>query len=50
VDGIILYAAVSGGFVQDWRLFSHKVRVAGLDLSKDWMEIEKKLLSVVNIN
>jgi len=55
VDGLILYAAVSGGavpgaFCQDWKLFGHNLRVASLDLSNDWRQIEKSLLSVIGIN
>jgi 5-methylcytosine-specific restriction enzyme subunit McrC len=50
VDGVILYAAVSGAFCQDWKLFRHNLRVAGVDLSKDWMHIENSLLSVIGIN
>jgi len=47
VDGVILYAAVSGAFQQDWILFGHKLRVAGVDLSMDWAQIEQSLLSVI---
>jgi 5-methylcytosine-specific restriction enzyme subunit McrC len=50
IDGVILYAAVTGEFLQDWTLFGHNLRVAAVDLSKDWMQIEKKLLSVIGIN
>jgi 5-methylcytosine-specific restriction enzyme subunit McrC len=55
VDGVILYAAVSGStvsgtFCQDWKLFGHNLRVAGLDLSKDWTHIENSLLSVIGIS
>jgi 5-methylcytosine-specific restriction enzyme subunit McrC len=50
VHGVILYAAVSGAFQQDWTMFGHNLRVAGVDLSKDWMEIEKSVLSVIGIN
>jgi 5-methylcytosine-specific restriction enzyme subunit McrC len=50
VDGVILYAGVSGGFSQDWLLFGHKLRVAGVDLSMDWPEIEKSLLSIIEVN
>jgi 5-methylcytosine-specific restriction enzyme subunit McrC len=50
VGGVILYAAVSGAFQQDWRLFGHDLRVAAVDLSKDWMDIEKSLLSVIGTN
>jgi 5-methylcytosine-specific restriction enzyme subunit McrC len=50
VDGVILYAAVSGAFLQDWTLFGHNLRVAGVDLSKHWQQIEKNLLSVIGIN
>jgi 5-methylcytosine-specific restriction enzyme subunit McrC len=54
VDELILYAAVSGGavpgaFCQDWKLFGHNLRVASLDLSNDWRQIEKSLLSVIGI-
>ena len=49
VDGILLYAAPAGGFPppQEWTLFGHRLRVASLDLSKEWTEIEKELLSVI---
>ena len=50
VDGVILYAAVSGGFQQDWTLFGHNLRVVGVDLSMDWMQIEKSLLSIIDVN
>jgi 5-methylcytosine-specific restriction enzyme subunit McrC len=55
VDGVILYAAVSGGavqgeFCQDWKLFGHNLRVAGVDLSEDWMHIESSLLSLIGIS
>jgi 5-methylcytosine-specific restriction enzyme subunit McrC len=50
VDGVILYAAVTGAFLQDWTLFGHNLRVASVDLSKDWMQIEKSLLSVIGID
>jgi 5-methylcytosine-specific restriction enzyme subunit McrC len=50
VNGVILYAAISGAFFQDWKLFGHNLRVAGVDLSKDWMEIQNSLLSVIGIN
>jgi 5-methylcytosine-specific restriction enzyme subunit McrC len=50
VNGVILYAAVSGEFQQDWTLFGHNLRVAGVDLSNDWRLIEKSLLSVIGIN
>jgi len=50
VDGIILYAAASGAFLQDWKLFGHNLRVAAIDLSQDWMGIEKSLLSVIGVN
>jgi 5-methylcytosine-specific restriction enzyme subunit McrC len=50
VGGVILYAAVSSAFQQDWRLFGHDLRVAAVDLSKDWMDIEKSLLSIIGIN
>jgi 5-methylcytosine-specific restriction enzyme subunit McrC len=50
VDGVILYAGVSGGFLQDWSLFGHKLRVAGVDLSMDWPEIDKSLLSIIDVD
>jgi 5-methylcytosine-specific restriction enzyme subunit McrC len=50
VNGVILYAAVSGEFQQDWTLFGHNLRVAGVDLSNDWRQIEKSLLSIIGIN
>jgi 5-methylcytosine-specific restriction enzyme subunit McrC len=49
VNGIILYAAVSGAFLQDWKLFGHNLRVASVDLSDEWRHIEKTLLSVIGI-
>jgi len=50
IDGLILYAAVSGEFLQDWKLFGHSLRIAGVDLSRDWADIERILLSVITIN
>jgi hypothetical protein len=49
VDGVILYAVASGSFRQDWSLFGHNLRIAGVDLSKDWMLIEENLLAVIGI-
>jgi 5-methylcytosine-specific restriction enzyme subunit McrC len=49
VDGIILYAAVTGPFQQDWKLFGHSLRVAGVDLHEDWHNIDKQLLSIIGI-
>lgn len=50
VGGIILYAAVSDAFIQDWRLFGHDLKVAAVNLSKDWQDIAKSLLSIIGIN
>jgi 5-methylcytosine-specific restriction enzyme subunit McrC len=51
VDGILLYAAVSGPFQQDWQILGHNMRVAGVDLSdENWREIETRLLSTIHLN
>ncbi len=50
VDGVILYAALSGAFQQDWTLFGHNLRVAGVDLSMDWIQIENSLLLLIGIH
>jgi hypothetical protein len=45
-----LYAAVAGPFEQDWKLFGHNLRVAGVDLFEPWNNIDRRLLSVIGIN
>jgi len=50
VDGVLLYATVSIPSPQDWQLFGHNIRVAGVDLSQDWKDIDKSLLSVIGID
>jgi len=50
VNGIILYAGVADWFPQDWKLFGHTVRVASVDLSKGWQDIESRLLSIIGIS
>jgi 5-methylcytosine-specific restriction enzyme subunit McrC len=49
IDGVLLYATVSIPVPQDWQLFGHNLRVAGVDLSQDWPAIHNTLLSVVGI-
>jgi len=50
VDGIILYATPLGVPFQDWKMFGHNLRVAGVDLSQEnWKGIEKSLLSAIGI-
>jgi 5-methylcytosine-specific restriction enzyme subunit McrC len=50
IDGILLYATVSIPVMQDWELFGHSLRVAGVDLSQDCREIHNRLLSVIGVS
>jgi 5-methylcytosine-specific restriction enzyme subunit McrC len=50
VDGVILYASSLGLPPQDWKMFGHNLKVAGVDLSQDWKDIEKSLRSAIGIN
>jgi len=45
VDGMLLYAAVSGAFSLEWHFFGRGLKAVSLDLSKDWRDIESQLLS-----
>jgi len=49
VDGVLLYATISIPSPQDWKLFGHNIKVAGVDLSQDWKHIDKSLLSAIGI-
>ena len=49
VDGVILYATSLGSPSQDWKMFGHNLKVAGVDLSQDWKDIEKSLRSAIGI-
>jgi 5-methylcytosine-specific restriction enzyme subunit McrC len=49
VDGVILYATSLGGPPQVWKMFGHNLKVAGVDLSQDWKDIEKNLRSAIGI-
>jgi hypothetical protein len=50
VDGVLMYAGAPDTLRNDWTLFGHRLRVAGVDLTKKWPEIEHHLLSVIGIN
>jgi 5-methylcytosine-specific restriction enzyme subunit McrC len=49
VEGILLYAGAPAPFIYDWRLFGAKLRTAAVDLSRDWQEIDRQLLEIIEI-
>ena len=49
LTGVLLYAGVGDGFCLKWTLFGRPLIVAAVDLSKQWFEIEKQLLTLVGL-
>jgi hypothetical protein len=49
VDGILLYAGTSGGFSFDWRFFGRKLRVAAVDLSAEWPQVDAQMTSLLTV-
>jgi 5-methylcytosine-specific restriction enzyme subunit McrC len=50
VRGVLLYAAVAGSFCWDWTLFGYPLRVAAVDLGREWQEIEDQLLLLLDFD
>lgn len=47
-DGMLLYPTTQREIDASYQMGKHKVRIATVDLSQDWEEISKRLLSILN--